>query len=159
MAYHDDLLAHAAGLLLVDPPTQPSLRRAVSSAYYAVFHLLISASAGNWNNGPARAALTRGYEHQLMKAASNRVLSSDFSTLTGDDAAAVADLRLIARAFVQLQEFRHFADYNLSRELEPIDARNQVLLAQKIFSLWPTIQSTQIAQDYLVSLLIRPRQP
>lgn len=41
MAYHDDLLAHSLALVHTQPQSELTLRRAVSSAYYAVFHLLI----------------------------------------------------------------------------------------------------------------------
>src|SRR5712691_6919600 len=43
MSLHGDLLAQARSLLRREPrrPKQASLRRAVSTAYYALFHLLI----------------------------------------------------------------------------------------------------------------------
>ena len=43
MAFADDLLKQAFLLLNKEPrtPTQASLRRSVSTAYYALFHLLI----------------------------------------------------------------------------------------------------------------------
>jgi len=41
MAYHDDLLSQAVHLVHTAPSTKASLRRAVSAAYYAVFHFLI----------------------------------------------------------------------------------------------------------------------
>jgi hypothetical protein len=44
VAYHDDLLQQALELVHSKQrkPKQASLRRAVSTAYYALFHLLIS---------------------------------------------------------------------------------------------------------------------
>ena len=47
MAYHDDLLAQALLLIHVTPPSQLTLRRAVSAAYYAVFHYLIAEATSN----------------------------------------------------------------------------------------------------------------
>ena len=60
-AYHDDLLAQALSLVHKEPrnPKQASLRRAVSAAYYALFHLLISEAVANWNRVNLRAALGR----------------------------------------------------------------------------------------------------
>ncbi len=48
MAYPDDLLEQAQHLAQREPkrPKQASLRRAISSAYYALFHLLISEAVG-----------------------------------------------------------------------------------------------------------------
>jgi hypothetical protein len=50
MAYHDDPIAHAiflSELNLPDDPNQVDLRRAVSAAYYALFHLLTTEAAQN----------------------------------------------------------------------------------------------------------------
>jgi hypothetical protein len=50
MAYHDELMAHALDLIHVSPPSEMHLRRAVSAAYYAVFHLPIFESTQHWDN-------------------------------------------------------------------------------------------------------------
>lgn len=50
MADHNELMAHALDLIHVIPQTEMSLRRAVSAAYYAVFHLLIFESTQHWDN-------------------------------------------------------------------------------------------------------------
>jgi hypothetical protein len=75
MAFHDDLLSQALSLVRKEPrnPKQASLRRAVSTAYYALFHLLISEAAANWNRANLRTALGRAFDHSIMKAASNRI--------------------------------------------------------------------------------------
>jgi hypothetical protein len=65
MAYHDDLLAHALEFVHRSPPTQLTLRRAVSAAYYAVFHFLISEATSNWGNVSLRTALGRAYDQVL----------------------------------------------------------------------------------------------
>ncbi len=67
----------------------------------------------------------------------------------------VKSLRLVAQTFAQLQEDRHFADYDLTEDLDPADALLQVKSAQEIFDTWPTIRNEQIAQAYLVSLLVK----
>ncbi len=122
MAYHDDLLTHALQLVHVTPSTQITLRRAVSAAYYAVFHFLIAESVSNWNHASLRTALGRAYDHGVMKTASNRILNTRDFPFTGEDPVVVAQLRLVAQAFSQLQEDRHFADYNLTKDLEPVEA-------------------------------------
>jgi hypothetical protein len=155
MAYHDDLLAHAVQLVDVSPPSQLTLRRAVSAAYYAVFHLLIAEATSNWSNASLRTALGRAYDHGLMKVASNRILSTRDFPFTGEDPVAVGSLRSVAQIFSQLQDDRHFADYNLTEDLDPTDARTQVSSAEEVFLTWPTIRGQQIAQAYLVSLLVR----
>lgn len=155
MAYHDDLLAQALQLVHVTPPGQLTLRRAVSAAYYAVFHYLIAEATSNWSNAPLRTALARAYDHGIMKVASNRILNSRDFPYTGEDPVVVTNLRFVARTFSQLQEDRHFADYNLTKDLDPAEAVRQVKSAEKFFNTWPAIRTEQIAQLYLVSLLVK----
>lgn len=51
MGFAEDLLEIAQHLATLYPenPRQASLRRAVSTAYYAIFHLLIFETTLNWN--------------------------------------------------------------------------------------------------------------
>jgi hypothetical protein len=74
MAFADDLLKQAFHLRNKEPktPTQASLRRAVSTAYYALFHLLIEEASANWSRRDTRDYLARAFEHGTMKAASTR---------------------------------------------------------------------------------------
>ena len=104
---------------------------------------------------PLRAALGRAYDHGLMRTASNRILSVKDFPFSGEDPTVVANLREVAQTFTQLQEDRHFADYNLTKNLDPVDALTQVKSAEKIFNLWQSLSREQIAQAYLVSLLVK----
>lgn len=69
MAFADDLLEQAYHLanLESDEPKQASLRRAVSTAYYALFHLLIDEAVGNWGVTRQRSILARTFDHGKMK--------------------------------------------------------------------------------------------
>jgi hypothetical protein len=62
MAFADDLLGGKN-------PKQSSLRRAVSPAYYALFHLLIADFVLNWKRPDQRERLGRMFEHNKMKQA------------------------------------------------------------------------------------------
>jgi ABC-type sulfate transport system substrate-binding protein len=66
MAYPDELLGSAISLVQVSPETQANLRRAVSTAYYALFHLLIGDACKNWSRPEQRARLARNFEHARM---------------------------------------------------------------------------------------------
>jgi hypothetical protein len=72
MAYADDLLELAQQLANLEPtnPRQASLRRAVSTAYYGLFHLLISEATLNWGRPELRSELGRIFMHGKMKSAS-----------------------------------------------------------------------------------------
>lgn len=72
----EDLISQAYILATLDKrkPKQANLRRAVSSAYYAVFHLLIdeacSTQIGTQHNQLAyRQTLGRAFSHSVMKHA------------------------------------------------------------------------------------------
>jgi hypothetical protein len=73
-----------------------------------------------------------------MKTASNRILNLKDFPCSGEDPAAVANLRFVAQAFGQLHEDRHFADYNLTKDLDPVEALTQVKSAEEIFTVWRT---------------------
>ena len=74
MAFAEDLLKQAFFLLNKEPktPTQASLRRSVSTAYYALFHLLIHDASANWTRPDTRDYLARAFDHKTMKEASTR---------------------------------------------------------------------------------------
>jgi len=92
-----------------------------------------------------------------MKKASERLLNAREFPFSGEDPKVAASLRFVALTFTQLQEDRHFADYNLTEDLDPTDALNQVKSAEKIFHTWPSVRSNRIAQEYLVSLVVKRR--
>ena len=74
MPYADELLelAYDIANLHATEPRQSSLRRAVSTAYYALFHLLISEATANWNRQELRGALARVFDHGPMKLAADK---------------------------------------------------------------------------------------
>jgi uncharacterized protein (UPF0332 family) len=159
MAFHDDLLRQALQLVHQEPrnPKQASLRRAVSTAYYAVFHLLINEAVANWNRVSLRPALSRAFDHSIMKAASNRIQDTRQFPFAGEDPAVVAALRAVAKTFVQLQEKRHTADYDNTTFWTRTEALARVKSAEQAFNAWSPIRNEHIAQAYLVSLAIKKR--
>jgi uncharacterized protein (UPF0332 family) len=60
-------LPEQAKILLTLPPNQVNLRRAVSSAYYSVFHLLIREASLKWSDPLHQARIARMFEHERMK--------------------------------------------------------------------------------------------
>src|SRR5690625_3909949 len=90
-------------------PKQADLRRAVSGAYYAVFHelartcadVLVGATKRNRPN-KAWVEVYRGLEHGAVKDACRRANKIDFPQ----------EIKDFAEAFGQLQSVRHQADYD-----------------------------------------------
>jgi uncharacterized protein (UPF0332 family) len=159
VAYHDDLLQQALLLVHKEPrsPRQASLRRAVSAAYYSLFHLLVSEAVANWGRANLRAALGRAFDHGNMKAASNRLQDPRQFPFVGQDPRAVAALRSVGKTFAQLQEKRHIADYDNTTFWTRTDALSQIKSAEQAFAIWRSIRNEQIAQAYLVSLIVKKR--
>lgn len=159
MAYHDDLLRQAVQLVHNEPrnPKQASLRRAVSTAYYALFHLLISEAAANWHRVNLRAALGRAFDHNIMKAASKRIEDTRQFPFAGEDPRVVGGLKAVAKTFSQLQEKRHTADYDNTTFWTRTEALVHIASAEQAFRTWKSIRDEQIAQAYLVSLVVKKR--
>jgi hypothetical protein len=151
MAYHDDLLEAAGDLLLV-PQSQATLRRAVSTAYYAVFHLLIHESCQLWIQPEHRQSLARQYDHAQMKVASRQIYETKFKTPVTP---AEKSLVTVAENFVELQQLRHNCDYDLRFTLSFKDAADMVEQASASFDEWAKIRNERIATDYLYALLFK----
>jgi hypothetical protein len=83
MPFADDLLEQAYHLANREPedPKQASLRRAVSTAYYALFHLLIEEAVGNWGVARQRSILARTFEHGKMKSICDDHVKSFYSAV------------------------------------------------------------------------------
>jgi hypothetical protein len=153
MAFAEDLLKQAFLLLNKESknPTQASLRRSVSTAYYALFHLLIQESSANWSRADTRDYLARAFEHRTMKQACTWAENATYDSAISPQ--VVAKLRSVARAFRELQLQRHLADYSNATKWDRIKASAKVNQAKSAFNDWKLIRNEFIAQKYLVSLL------
>jgi hypothetical protein len=111
----------------------------------------------NWSRDSSRAALGRTFEHSVMRRASARVADPQVFPFKGENPAVVAGLTSVAKNLVRLQDNRHIADYDNSQVWTHVEALAEVRIAVDAFSTWRQIRNEKIAQDYLVSLLIKPR--
>jgi hypothetical protein len=129
-------LALRIAMLDAGRPKQANLRRAVSTAYYAVFHFLADevccAQIGTQNSQrPFRHALSRAFVHTTMKSACSSfgggtLKSSVTKGLPQDPQGTYRipkPIQDIAATFAELQEKRHLADYDLSERFK----RSEVL--------------------------------
>ena len=97
------------------------------------------------------------FEHSVMKRVSNQISDPKRNPFDREDPSVVQKLREVAQAFVQLQDKRHVADYDNSTVWTQTAAFEEVSTAARAFDTWRSIRHEKIAQDYLVSLLIKPR--
>lgn len=148
---------------LADEPLRANLRRAVSTAYYALFHFLIRKATRSLCPEAAdltrRQLMARAFDHGTMKSASLpfagrgpflKPVGALFPQLQVPPA-----LREVAKIFIELQEARHWADYDLSRRMSRVDARQHIAAAHRaIETLWPECEGTEAANVYLLTLLL-----
>ena len=113
MAYAYDLLDLAQHLANLEPanPRQACLRRAISTAYYALFHLLISEATLNWGRPELRSELGRVVDHGRMKSASEgkrSALNAEFGKNPPPSQELLVSKRLhtVADTFIQVQQKR-----------------------------------------------------
>jgi uncharacterized protein (UPF0332 family) len=158
MNLHHDLLERARHLVNREPrrPKQASLRRAISTAYYALFHLLLDEATKMLASDPnLRRLIGRAFVHDEMKQASSSFGSAGLPPHV-DAVCGVpvpSELQRVAEVFVELQDARHEADYKLDRSFTRGNARYLVDRAGQAFQAWENIRSEPIAKVFLASLL------
>ena len=67
------------------------------------------------------------------------------------------ELISVAAAFVDLQEARHRADYNLSLPFERVAVLQKIDLVQQAMADWSTIRNNPNAKVFLAALLLQHR--
>jgi len=128
-------------------PRQASLRRALSTAYYALFHLPIHEATLNWKRVEQRPLLARFFEHGRMKTASerqkaecNRFIHSQPPPAANHYLHCVRHLQNVADMFVQAQQQRHSADYDNSKQWTRTEVLTQIALIEGAFDSWREIR-------------------
>ena len=166
MALHDDLLTLARSLVPQGIPSYPqvpveaNLRRGVSTAYYAMFHLIVGEAITRIVGDPTlRSRVARSFQHDRMKQVcqeysdANKDAAGQLKIRTG--AIIPAQLQNIGNAFVLLQNARHLADYDLDAALTHAEADNHVVTAEIAFLDWTTIQTDPAAGVFLTEVFLR----
>jgi uncharacterized protein (UPF0332 family) len=145
MAFADDLLKdayHLAGRGGKNAK-QSSLRRAVSTAYYAAFHLLIADFVANWALTDQRPRLGRMFEHRRMSGAALKFHDKKNPTPTE------SELQKLINKFTKLQNDRYEADYDVGRNWSRYDVENTLDLANEVFNTLRCIRKEKIEQHHL----------
>ncbi len=149
---------------LVDKPvavrTEADLRRAVSTAYYAVFHVFINDAMALFVKDPAFGArVGRAFQHGIMKGVCSQYSpqkpskGGQFVTPTGQPLAE--EVRRVAAAFVALNEAREEADYDGGVTVEHARANSEVERAETALPAWLTAQAHPSALEFLQDLFCK----
>ena len=122
----DDLLSVADDLISTRSrkPRQSNLRRAVSTAYYAMFHCLARCCADTLvgsrsadRSRPAWRQVYRALEHGFAKnSCRNQTIIKRFPK----------DIEDFANTFVSLQEKRHLADYDPFSQFTKLEVNSDI---------------------------------
>ena len=160
MSRADDLLQLAEDLSNLNAPNhrQVDLSRAVSSAYYALFHLLIAEATANWNEESLRPILGRVFEHGKMRSACEVKVSELNAYFEGKpphsrEQVVFIHLHWVANTFIESQQQRNDADYNIAKEWTDTEVATLIASVAQAFKCWRIIRREVAAQSLLVSLL------
>ena len=144
-----------------DEALQASLRRSLSTTYYALFHLLVEEAARRLvpSSPPGlRSRVSRTFVHNEVNKVCgqfSKQLNPDLKALL--PAGVPDDLRLVAETFSQLQQVRHRADY----DPDFVTIRSFALLrfneAERAFSAWQRVSSSEEANVFLTALAFGAR--
>jgi len=157
MGIAEDLLRQADHLATYEGsnPSQASLRRAVSTAYYALFHLLVEAAALRWSGSPeAQTGVERGFQHGVMKSISIQFQKQTWHDWHGNQQPIPPAIRKVASAFVDLQDERHAADYDNHELWTMLDVQEILDLTRAAFQDWYAIRTDPMAGNYLLAMML-----
>ena len=133
-------------------PTQADLRRAVSTAYYALFHCL-AATAADLLTGSERSPewhqVSRALEHGKAKRACQQQRAMQ---------AFPMEIRSFAKAFVELQGARHEADYALEGQYLKPDVLAIITRAEEAIDRFEQAD-VRHRRSFAIHVLFKRRQP
>jgi uncharacterized protein (UPF0332 family) len=141
-------------------PRQASLRRAISTAYYALFHFLIREAmreigpnlseenynrAYRWFDHGAMIRVARAFSQAVVKIPGSKVI-----LVPSND----VGVQFIAKQFSDLQEQRHTADYDPGAAFIRADVLLLIDHVETAFRIWQSAKRLPEANALLISLLL-----
>ena len=141
-----DHFLEQAARLAAGRPRQADLRRAISTAYYSLFHLCLIAAAdefvGVTHRGTSRYALVyRGIDHRVLKDLCTEIAKSRPSSRYAryfPSGGFNPNLRAFAGTALELQEKRHEADYDPQSRFNARDALVDIVAARTAIAQFRT---------------------
>jgi hypothetical protein len=160
---HEDLLEQAVRLAKLDAkkPKQANLRRAVSSADYAFFHMLVDEACrvqvgAQHDQAPYRQVLGRAFAHTVMndacKSFGGGTLKKGVAKGLPGSFAIPVEIRDLADTFVDLQERRHLADYDLTERFKRSDVLSLINEAERRIEAFVQLASSNEKRFFLACL-------
>lgn len=121
------------------------MRRAISTAYYAVFHYFVEDFVEHWEFPDQRSRLGRMFSHSAM--------SGNFTPKDPKNPVPLErELVNVVKAFGQLQKDRERADYDVGWTLVETDVWDAITRAEDVFAKWRSIRHQDLARHHLLSM-------
>ena len=146
------------------PPRQVDPRRAISAAYYGLFHFCLAAAADEFVGVSQRTTsryvlVYRSIDHKTLKdlcaEAKKRTPPAKYSPYfpTGGFS---SNIQAFSTAAIELQEKRHLADYNPQPRFKTSDAKLAVSTARSAVRRFQTAEEDH-RKAFLTLLICPPR--
>ncbi len=145
-------------------PRQVDLRRAISNAYYCVFHAILTAAADYFvgsskQNTRQYSLVYRSVDHGSLRSLCTELKSQKLTQKIAFHAPVGGfdlDTQTLAKFVLELQEKRVAADYDPRTQIKTLDARLAVEAARA--ALRHLDQASAASREAFLSLLVfRPR--
>ena len=164
----EHLFEQADRLATVPPagaPRQADLRRAISAAYYGVFHCLLAAAADRFVGVTKRGTVEYGRVYRSIDHRALRELCEDLRKTTlparyGPHLPSNGlgkNMPAMAAAFSELQDKRHAADYDPLARFKLSDAQLAIRTARRAVELFEKASAAR-RKIFLGLLLFPPRR-
>jgi hypothetical protein len=145
------------------PPRQVDLRRAISDAYYGIFHATLAAAADQFVGASKRATsqyilVYRSISHGAVRelcAEVNKPTTSRLFVRHVPPGGFGSDLRGYAEGLLELQEKRLLADYDPQKRYRRSDALLAISTAQRALTQFENTTNTE-REAFLALLVIKP---
>jgi len=164
-------LLDAADLLVAQDtaarPRPGHVRRAISSAYYALFHELVNeavqrVAGSDPSRQTERDVMSRWYSHGDLATVATWVIARAEARKIPDPvgpllSSPAADLVTLAQCFVTLHRARRDADYARAAVLTGEDGRQYIAMSRAAIAQLPGLAGDRGYESYLRLLLGGPR--
>jgi hypothetical protein len=147
-----------------DPPRQVDVRRAISAAYYGLFHSVLTAAADQIVGVAKRstnqyALVYRSIDHGSLRRLCEIAKAATLPPKYQRNAPATgfgSNISAFAAALLELQEKRHIADYDPSVRVRTLDAKLAVSSARAALARFRDASDAE-REAFLSLLLFPPR--
>lgn len=149
---------------LAGRPRQVDLRRAISNAYYGVFHAILTAAANHFVGSSKQSTrqyslVYRSVDHSSLRSLCAALKGRKISQKIAFHAPVAGfdlDTQILAKFVLELQEKRIAADYDPGMQIKTLDARLAVEAART--ALRHLDQANAESREAFLSLLVfQPR--